>query len=222
MGYTVVMRRKVVFAPGEYYHLMVRGNNKQDIFCNDADRSRFLFLTTHLVAPVELKNISRSAAAFAGDQSWRVDEDQFSIIRNQRYISLIAFAFMPNHAHWLVLENEEGGVSRYMQRVLNAYTKYFNKKHANVGHLFQGPFKAVHIHFNTQLLHVSAYIHKNPSELKGMRGREDHYEWSSYRDYLGDRRLDGLLDPSPILGQFNSLERYRHYVRTNPAKELLP
>ncbi len=211
--------RNIDFAPGEYYHLMVRGNNKQDIFYDDSDRFRFLFLMTHLVSPIDFKNISRHATSFRINKHWNVIDDTYKVITEKRYISLLTFALMPNHIHWLVGEREDGGISRYMQRILNAYTKYFNTKYKHVGHLFQGPFKAVHIENNEQLLHVSAYIHKNPREIAGVRGKEHSFTWSSYRDYLGDTRLHPLIDTSILLDQFKDTKAYKEYVQTNPAKE---
>ena len=76
---------------------------------------------------------------------------------------------MPNHFHLIVKEVKEGGISAYMQRVLNAYTKYYNAKHDTSGHLFQGPFRAIHIADNDQLLYVSAYIHLNCREINQKR-----------------------------------------------------
>ena len=106
-----------------------------------------------------------------------------------------------------------------MQRVLNAYAKYFNTKYETVGHLFQGPYRAVHIEDNDQLLYTSTYIHRNPRELSGVAGREHRYEWSSYQDYLGENRFGKLLDPSLVLDQFDSPQAYREFVDSSVAKD---
>jgi len=37
-------RKKRIHIPGRYYHVMLRGNDGQDIFFNDSDRSRFCLL----------------------------------------------------------------------------------------------------------------------------------------------------------------------------------
>jgi len=106
-----------------------------------------------------------------------------------------------------------------MQRVLNAYAKYFNTKYEMVGHLFQGPYRAVHIGSNDQLLYTSAYLHRNPRELPGVAGREHTYEWSTYSDYLGPNRFGDLLDTSLVLEQFESLADYRVFVDSSIAKD---
>ena len=37
-------RKKRTHIPGRYYHVMLRGNDGQDIFFNDSDRFKFCLL----------------------------------------------------------------------------------------------------------------------------------------------------------------------------------
>lgn len=211
--------RTTSFAPGEHYHLCVRGNNKQDIFRNDSDRKRLLFLIMHLQSPESILNISREVSKYGKNEIWNTDIELTSQIIKTRYVALEAFSFMTNHLHLAVCEVEESGIVRYMQRVLNAYAKYSNTKYETVGHLFQGPYRAVHIEDNDQLLYLSTYIHRNPRELPGMTGKEHQYKWSSYQDYLGPNRFGKLLDPSLVLDQFESVDDYRTFVDASIAKD---
>ena len=105
-----------------------------------------------------------------------------------------------------------------MQKILNAYTKYINVKYKKSGHLFQGPYKAVHIKDNRQLLHLSAYIHKNHNELREWRNKEDLYPWSSYQDYIKENRWADLLVTDIITGQFKNKKEYYQFVKTSTAK----
>lgn len=211
--------RNVEFTPGEHYHLCIRGNNKQDIFRDDSDRARLLFLITHLQSPESVSKIGRIVQEYRETRKWNVDPELVSAIVRTRYVALEAFSFMTNHVHLGVCEKEELGISRYMQRVLDAYAKYSNTKYDTVGHLFQGPYRAVHIGDNDQLLYVNSYIHRNPRELPDIAGKEHEYEWSSYRDYIGKNRFGELLDPSLVLEQFNSPEDYRVFVDSSIAKD---
>ena len=211
--------RRVEFAPGEYYHICVRGNNKQDIFKNDSDRARLLFLVMHLQSPESVPKVGRLFDEYQKTGSWNIEASLLERIILQRYVALQAFAFMTNHLHLAIYEKEEQGIIRYMQRVLTAYAKYFNTKYETVGHLFQGPYKAVHIDDNDQLLYVSTYIHRNPRELPGIAGREHEYKWSSYRDYIGPNRFGALLDPSLVLEQFDSHGDYHAFVDSSTAKD---
>lgn len=211
--------RNTSFAPGEHYHVCVRGNNKQAIFNDDADRLRLLYLIMHLQSPESIQNVSRAVRTFVPEKSQEAVSAVASKIVSSRYVALEAFAFMTNHIHLAVCEVEESGIVQYMQRVLNAYAKYFNAKHVTVGHVFQGPYRAVHIEDNDQLLYLSTYIHRNPRELRGVAGKEHQYKWSSYQDYLGQNRFGKLLDTSLVLEQFDSQNEYKSFVDSSIAKD---
>ena len=88
---------------------------------------------------------------------------------------------MPNHFHLLIKQNIDRDYD-ILSNLQNGYTKYFNTKYSRDGHLFQGPFKAVKIDSEEQLLHVSRYIHLNPYS-SGMLNNItdlDNYEWASF------------------------------------------
>jgi putative transposase len=133
---------------------------------------------------------------------------------------ILAFCLMPNHFHLIVKELEEEGISHYMQRVLNSYSKYYNTKYSRSGHVFQGPYQAVHIQDNRQLLHLSAYIHRNPREIEKWRGREEEYPWSSYQNFLSGSRWGDLLVPGIVTEQFKGQSGYKKFVETSPTKLL--
>ncbi|HEY4523240.1 MAG TPA: transposase [Candidatus Paceibacterota bacterium] len=168
-------------------------------------------------SPESIPQVSRAIVEYKKNKT--LDAELVARIVESRYVSLEALAFMTNHVHLAICELEERGTVRYMQRVLNAYAKYFNTKYETVGHLFQGPYRAVHIEDNDQLLYTSTYIHRNPRELSGVAGREHRYEWSSYQDYLGENRFGKLLDPSLVLDQFDSPQAYREFVDSSVAKD---
>ena len=135
-----------------------------------------------------------------------------------RKVELNAFAVMPNHFHIFVQEKKERGVSWYLQRIQDGYAKYFNAKYQKRGHLFQGAFRAVPVKTDEQLLYLSAYIHRNPRELKEWKNRERKYPWSSYQDYVGQNRWGKLFVPDIFLNQFSSKVSYREFVDTSTAK----
>jgi len=211
--------RMTQFAPDEHYHICFRGNNKQEIFRSDDDRVRLLFLILHLQSSETIENISRIVAEYKHSGRFDIGENLLSKIIETRYVALEAFSFMSNHVHLAIREDQEQGTVRYLQRVLNAYAKYFNTKYETVGHLFQGPYRAVHVGDNDQLLYLSTYIHRNPRELPEVRGKEHRYMWSSYQDYLGKNRFGELLDTSLVLEQFDSPQAYREFIDSSIAKD---
>ncbi len=203
----------------EYYHLLNRSVDGRTIFKDTRDWARFLFLILYFQSPTTMNNIGHHITRFIKHRTFNIKREATEEIIKERYVELISFAIMPNHFHLLVLEKKEGGTAKYMQRVLDAYTKYNNIKYHRVGHLFQGRYKAVLVENNRQLIYLSTYIHKNPSGVLGWRGREDEYLWSSYKDYIRSNRWGGLLKTDFILSQFKDPNEYEEEVTTSTAKE---
>lgn len=211
--------RLVRIAPGEHYHIYNRSVNKQVIFHDVNDYARFLFLILYLQSPVvKFPQIGRMVKQFVKNSAF--DTLDVNEVIKKRSVELISFCIMPNHFHLLVKELEESGIAIYMQRVLTAYSKYYNTKYGQSGHVFQGPYQAVHIEDNRQLLHVSAYIHRNAREISKWFQKEHKYPWSSYQDFIDGNRWGDLLLTDIVLGQFKSKERYWKFVQTSPAKLL--
>lgn len=211
------MKRDLV-SVGEYYHVLNRGVNKQIIFHDKKDWDRFIFLIMLFQSPINFTNISRLTEKFMENVQHPVLNIQGVI--DKRIVELVCFCVMPNHFHLILKEEVEGGIAQYMQRVLNAYAKYYNTKYQKSGHLFQGPYKSVHINTNEQLLHLSAYIHKNPIELQIWKNKISSYYYSSYMDYIGENRWRGLLTINIIKDQFKNGKEYDDFVLSSSAKLL--
>lgn len=209
--------RKIPLVGGEHYHIYNRGNQKQAIFLDASDRARFLFLLLYFQSPVLFFNIGRYANHFVRHSVFNIPTDTVKKIIVSRMVDLVNFALMPNHFHLLLHNAKDVGISCYMQRVQNAYTKYFNAKYTKSGHVFQGPFQSVHVEDNEQLLHLSAYIHRNPRELD--QNDEHTYVWSSFYDHLNENRWEGILNTGIILDQFATRQEYKKFVDTSGTKE---
>lgn len=214
-------------APEEYYHIYNRGMQKQPIFETDQDRLRFLFLILTFQGKNTIKNISReikqSVQLHVQSSTLHTlhinPELEKEILENQT-VELVSFCLMPNHFHLQILEKSEGGIAKYMQRVLTAYTKYFNVRHQKSGHLLQGSYKSVFMEDDLQLMHTSAYIHKNPAELKDWRGEEEKYLWSSFSDYTSVNRWGRLLSTGVILERYKKEKgNYLEFVKTSLVKK---
>ena len=212
--------RRVKFAPGEYYHIYNRGNNKQNIFVDTRDWVRFLFAILHFQSPMPIHNIGKSVTHYIKHSVFNVTKETLEKITTHRYIELISFSLMPNHFHLLLHETKDNGVSQYMQRIQNAYTKYFNTKYTKTGHLLQGPFQAVHVESNRQLLYLSGYIHRNSREIPGWKDKEHKFSWSSYQDFFTRNRWGDLLKNQIIMEQFSNPADYQKFVEESNTKEL--
>jgi len=208
--------RLIRITPGEYYHIFNRAVNKQVIFHDTSDYFRFLFLTLYFQSPIIFQQLGRKVKEFV--QSRALDSVEEDEIIKKRRNELVAFCIMPNHFHLIVKELDEGGIAAYMQRVLTSYSKYYNTKYEKSGHVFQGPYQAVHVEDNRQLLHLSAYIHRNPREISKWFNKEEQYPWSSYQDFIGENRWGNLIMLDIIIGQFKDKAEYENFVKTSPAK----
>ena len=132
-----------------------------------------------------------------------------------RYGAVIhAYCLMTNHYH-LLLETPSGNLPRIMQHINGAYTNYFNTKRARSGHLFQGRYKAILIDADDYAIVLSRYLHLNPVRA-GMVSVPEAYPWSSYLDYIGERKSPEWLKTSFILGFFGNDHgadtNYRRFV----------
>lgn len=210
--------RTIQFLPGSYYHICNRSNDERSIFLDQKDHVRFLFSILFSQAPVPFPHIGRQTSYFLKHSKFNIPQDTLDQVITTRKVELSAFAIMPNHFHIFVQEKKEKGISWYLQRIQDGYAKYFNAKYGKRGHLFQGTFRAVPVETDEQLLYLSAYIHRNPRELKEWEDREHKYSWSSYQDCIGENRWGKLLVPDIFLNQFSSQDSYRKFVDTSTAK----
>jgi REP element-mobilizing transposase RayT len=132
-----------------------------------------------------------------------------------RYGAVIhAYCLMSNHYH-LLLETPSGNLSKIMQHINGAYTNYFNVKRKRSGHLFQGRYKAILIDADEYAKELSRYIHLNPVRA-GMVSRPAEYRWSSYSEYVGERKSPDWLTTGLVLGYFGTGKKgfnsYRKFV----------
>ena len=128
----------------------------------------------------------------------------------KKIVDIVCYCLMPNHFHFLIKQLRPNGISEFVGKLSNSYTKYFNIKHKRSGPLFQGQFKAVHIESNEQLLHLSRYIHLNPLVSYVTRSLEK-YPWSSYPEYV-NLSSSNISSKEIILEQFRSIENYKQFV----------
>ena len=188
------MSRNIELSLDEFYHVFNHGNGDRLIFLDDKDKERFVKL---LYLMNSVNSILLEDIPFG---------QEFSFDRGETVVDLGAYVLMDNHYHLLLKEKIEGGISKFMQKLVTAYAMYFNARHHKRGTLFEGKFKARHLGLDEYLRHMFAYIHLNPVKMiepkwkeTGLKNRSvivnflKKYRFSSYFDYLGQSRLENKI-----------------------------
>ncbi|MEK7585546.1 MAG: transposase [Patescibacteria group bacterium] len=188
------MERKIEFSIDEHYHVYNRGVDKRLIFNNNQDYERFttLLFVANGTEPVNLRE--------------SINKPWSEINRGEAFVDIGAWCLMPNHFHLLLREKTEKGISRFLAKLLTAYSMYFNVRYQRTGRLFEGNFRATHADKDEYLKYLFSYIHLNPVKLvepewkeKGLQDENraknflSRHRFSSYLDYLGEPRQESLI-----------------------------
>jgi len=206
MWYNDGKMRKIEFKNGEYYHIYNRGVDKREVFSCEDDYLRFLkslreFNTTVSVGGLYKKYLQEKRTLDVTNRH----------ATSTNLVDIIAYCLNPNHYHLILKQLEDKGIEKFMKKVGNGYTKYYNYKNKRSGVLFQGAFKSIHIDSNEYLLYLSAYVNKN-NFIHGYNKTD--WKYSSLLDYLGERNGD-LCNKNVILKQFRNLNDYKEFLKNN-------
>jgi REP element-mobilizing transposase RayT len=125
-------------------------------------------------------------------------------------VTVIAYCLIPNHYHFLLRQDSDLPLSKFIGVLFNAYAQAVNKQQARSGSLFEGRFRHCWIDREEYLTHLCRYIHLNPVKAQLVRRPED-WPYSNYQDWLG-LRSGVLKDQAFIQAHFLSGEVYRQFV----------
>ena len=164
--------RKNPLVTGLYYHIYNRGVDKRDIFMNKADLDRFAL-------SVKEFNTVNPIGSIKDLMLKKKDSD---VGRPNLLVSIVCYCFNPNHFHFIVKQEADGGISEFFKRLLGGYTKYFNLMHHRNGALFQGRFKSNLIDDDAYFLKIRPYTHLNYLVHNIPKGKE-HLVLSSKKEY---------------------------------------
>lgn len=190
--------RVFAFANSYFYHVYNRGSEKKSIFESKRDYQRFIKIINyyqHLGPKPKFSHFSQFQT--------------FKPELSKKIVDIIAFCLMPNHFHLLLKQLTDNGITEFVSKVSNSYTKYYNTKYNRIGPLLQGEFKAVLVENDEQLVHLSRYIHLNPRVSLLVKDL-DSYEWSSYKEYLD--QVNGFCAKQEILSFFKNPQAYQKFV----------
>jgi REP-associated tyrosine transposase len=206
--------RKAKFINNDCHHIFNRGTDKRKIFLDDFDYERFL-LTMKVAMSVDIggmmkyRNLTKNNATRA---QLLVFYQELS--SGSKLVDIIAYCLNPNHYHFILMQREDDGITKFMHKLSTSYTNYFNCKHKRSGSLFQGRFKSAHIDSNEYLLYLSAYVNGNNFIHKHNENIES-WPYCSYPDYIGKRK-GNLCNKDVILSQFkDNKQDYKEFCDIN-------
>jgi len=173
------------------HHIYNRGAHKAPIFLDRSDYERMLMLLyiANCSEPFVLRKIN--------------EQRVFEVKRKDTLVDIVCYCLMPNHIHIAVKQRPRLCISQFMHKLCTGYSGYFNRKNIHSGTIWQGPYKekfADDLEYGGTLIN---YIHLNPyfgiKEPDLTReSRPEHlqraikysreYEFSSFKDYLGEIR----------------------------------
>lgn len=113
-------------------HLFNRGAPGTAVFRSDADREHFIGLLGRF-----LRGPARGE------------------------VSLLAFCLLTTHFHLVVTELADGGVARFMQKLIAAYSIHYRREYGGEGPLFDGPYRRKPITKPKQLRWTIGYVNAN-------------------------------------------------------------
>ena len=125
----------------------------------------------------------------------------------------IAYCLMPNHYHFLLRQETDESLSKFMQVLFNAYAQAVNIEQGRSGTLFEGRFCHKCIDKWEYLVTLCRYIHRNPVKA-GMVAKPEDWVYSNYQDWIGIRKGE-LVDRIFIEDHFPKPEVYSAFVNDN-------
>ncbi len=171
------MRKKIYFKKGDFFHIFNKSIANFGIFKDFNNSRRFLQaldyynnLSPKINLGVFLKNNPRF-------------EPRVLLPRPSPVVKFIAYCLMFDHYHLLVKILVDDVFSKYISDVENSFTRFFNTQFNRKGPLWQSSFKAVKVKTNGQLLHLTRYIHLNPTSA-GLVTHPQNWQFSSYQTII--------------------------------------
>ena len=128
-------RRPREISEAGFYHVIVRGNGKQLLFDDDADRDAFLTLLTRFLEGTEVKVLA------------------WCLMDNHVHLCLSEDP-----------QTGLDEISKIMRVLQTEYAKRFNGRTGHAGHIFQARFASMPINDGLYLLQAVRYIHNNPQK----------------------------------------------------------
>ncbi len=204
--------RKKPLVNNEYYHIYNRGVDKREVFSDERDFTRFL-LSMNLLNDkedglmIKWRDYQKCVKNPELDAFLRLN-----FRKRERLVDVVSYCLMSNHYHFILKQNIEKGIEKFLQKLGTSYTKYFNKKNQRNGSLFQGTFKSSHIPSVGLLLRMAVYASCN-SEIHKVNPAKN-YPWCSFLVHAGVQKND-FINNSLFAEHFRSGKDFEEFAKEN-------
>lgn len=199
---------------GEIYHVFNRGVNRKTVFPDHQTRTYFIRLLGHCKKYITPLTQHSQKAKVHGEEVFRLSDpdDDSKPLRFRKPVGMHAYMVMPNHFHLLLQQLVDGGISWYINRICNAYTRSFNQRFKRRGPLWERRFSAKLVGDESSYLQVIRYIHLNPLNSHNFKFKDPaEYPYSSYLDTI-DPGMSSVCDRSLFLEPVTKPDSYRSFV----------
>ena len=109
-------------------------------------------------------------------------------------VDIIAYCIMPTHIHLILSGFTDDTIRIFVSAIFKSYSLYFNRKRGRKGPLWEGRFQNVLVGNEDQLLHLTRYIHLNPTTAY-LVNTPSEWPYSSYNEYLG-KKIEYTICPN--------------------------
>lgn len=221
--------RKEKTTINSFVHVYNRGTRKQLIVRDLKDKWHFLemlyYFNDEFAAVNPFRDVQKllrlglnkgSNGSFIRPLTWS---------ERKPIVKIMAFSILENHFHLFLKEIQEGGITKFMQRLGTGMATYFNEKYKETGGLFQGPYKSKLVDEEMYFKYLSVYIQvKNVFEMypggyeKAVKEFDKAYDWAieypycSFADYAGERKSP-IIDKDVLGELFSSPEEYKEFSK---------
>lgn len=147
-------------------HVYNRGNRKMPIVRSEADKWRFLKVLRYLNDQNSTFNVFRELDKIIKSGSQRLFGWPKDWPAQKPLVKVLSYCLKENHFHLLLKEITEGGISKFMKKLGDSFTRYINIKYDEVGRVFQGAYKGRRADDEKCLQYLDIYIQVlNPFEI---------------------------------------------------------
>ena len=202
--------RKEILVTGDVHHVFTKSIMKYIIFRDDHEYMRIKNL-------VKYYSIETQALKFSTFSKIK-DKQKFNKIHfdtPETLVKIISYCFMPTHIHLVLRQEKDNGISKFMNNILNSYSRYFNLRTKRKGPLWEARFKNVKVETDEQLMHLTRYLHLNPTTASLVK-RPGNWQHSSYQEYLGK------IEENECMCEFSEFleikpKDYKEFVNSNAS-----